>query len=375
MFRTRVRQSHAWRLVCALSLLTLTGSLHAQESESLLVERQAETPDEIAAVLDYWTDDAMVKAQPLIEEVEEGTPAPIAKFGDASIEVRLPSGGGTSGTVDPKLDGADLPVEASPDFGTFPFSFTRYRLFPDINLVYTTFPYSTIGKLFFTIPGRGNYVCSASSVNSNNRSVVWTAGHCVFTRGVGWHTNFVFVPARRSFANPFGLWTARQAWTLVGWTNGFFEYDMGALVMNRGGTANLHIGNAVGWLGFLANAARQQHWHLHGYPAAPRNLPTTPPGPQFDGEHHELCAATWSTNDMGWNGPQTIGVGCDKTGGTSGGPWTVDFNSVGGFTNMLNGNNSYRYGGGPPNSLRLYGPYFTTGAINLRNAAQAVFVP
>jgi hypothetical protein len=39
----------------------------------------------------------------------------------------------------------------------------------------------------------------------------------------------------------------------------------------------------------------------------------------------------------------------------------------------VNGNISYRYGGpNPPENLKLFGPYFTTGAVNLRNAAQAV---
>ena len=46
-----------------------------------------------------------------------------------------------------------------------------------------------------------------------------------------------------------------------------------------------------------------------------------------------------------------------------------------GATNLLNGNNSSRYGGGYPNTLKLYSPYFTTAAINLRNFTQAVSVP
>jgi hypothetical protein len=72
----------------------------------------------------------------------------------------------------------------------------------------------------------------------------------------------------------------------------------------------------------------------------------------------------------------TIGVGCDKIGGTSGGPWVIVLSSFGGATNFLNGNNSYRYTGpNPPANLRLYSPYFTTGAVNLRDAAQAIVVP
>ena len=70
--------------------------------------------------------------------------------------------------------------------------------------------------------------------------------------------------------------------------------------------------------------------------------------------------------------PATIGVGCDQTGGTSGGPWLVNFSGFAGLTNLVNGNNSYKYNNLP---LNLYGPYFTTGASNVRDAAQSVFVP
>jgi V8-like Glu-specific endopeptidase len=377
-----------------LALLASAPGLKAQGTtvDEPLAQPQAASDQEIAAVLTYWTPDVLASALPAPAPDLSDTSRPVPNLPGSTIEVRLPSTGPATGnptptpTTPPTFDpGAfkqaardtepDL-AGAEDDFGTFPFSFTRYRLFPDNVPTYTTFPHVTVGKLFFVIPGRGNFVCSASSLNSNNLSVVWTAGHCVFTRGIGWHNNFLFVPARRAGANPLGVWTTRMAWTLVGWTNGWLEYDMGALVANRGGLFNQRIVTAVGGLGFMANASRQQHWHLQGYPAAPRPLfPATPPGAQFDGEHQELCAATWAVNDLGANGPQTMGVGCDKTGGTSGGPWTVDFNSAAGPSNYLNSNNSYRYLGGAPNFLRLYGPYFTTGAINLRNAAQAVPVP
>jgi V8-like Glu-specific endopeptidase len=210
---------------------------------------------------------------------------------------------------------------------------------------------------------------------------VWTAGHCVATPGVGFHTNFSFAPARRLANNPFGLWTPKAAdgvWTVAGWLNsGLFNYDHGALVMKP--NSGIKIGNRVGFLGFAANVSRLQHWHLHGYPQAARNLAQTPPGAQFDGVHHEICAAAWATDDQPGTAddPPTIGVGCDQTGGTSGGPWVIDLSSVSGSaTNLLNGNNSYRYDGpNPPENLKLFSPYFSQGAINLRNSAQTVPVP
>jgi hypothetical protein len=157
------------------------------------------------------------------------------------------------------------------------------------------------------------------------------------------------------------------------------------LIMARNTTTGLTVGETVGMLGFMANAAREQHWHLHGYPAGRHAPPSV--DPQFTGFHHEICASTWAVNDQptGTPGtdPPTIGLGCDQTGGTSGGPWIVDLNSLavsssGGAPvalNLLNGNNSYRYSGGPPNTQRLYGPYFGVGAMVLRQFAENFDVP
>jgi hypothetical protein len=44
-------------------------------------------------------------------------------------------------------------------------------------------PATTTGKVFFTTTGNGqmeNWVCSASTVNSNGKDAVITAGHCVY---------------------------------------------------------------------------------------------------------------------------------------------------------------------------------------------------
>jgi hypothetical protein len=180
----------------------------------------------------------------------------------------------------------------------------------------------------------------------------------VNTPGVGFHTNFVFAPARHEGVNPFETWAANTLGTLNGWANAeLLEFDHGGAFMNPGGPGpgNLQVG-VLGSLGFLANAPREQHWHARGYPAAA----------PFDGEHHHTCAATWAVNDQPSGDsafPQTIGIGCDMTGGSSGGPWIVDFSGEAGATNLLNGNVSYGYIGVPD---KQYGPYFGDGAINLR---------
>jgi len=298
------------------------------------------------------------------------------------------AGGRAAPTRRVVLQSAVVGDQIEPTAGVFPFSFTRYRLFPNTDAEYRTYPYRTVGKLFFNI-GTEPFVCSASVVTSFNFSVVWTAGHCVYTPGTGFHNNFLFAPAFRRVGvtpvSPFGDWTTRNVLVLGAWASGLLEYDHGVLVMNRSPTTGLTIGETVGMLGFMANAPREQHWHLHGYPQGPHSPPSV--DPQFTGFHHEICAAQYAANDqptgMAGIDPPTMGVGCDLTGGASGGPWVVNLNALavstsGGMPvalNLLNGNNSYRYLGGGPNSQRLYGPYFSAGAMVLRQAAEVIDVP
>jgi len=340
-----------------------------------------------AQVQAYWTAERMLRAKPMPLPILSGGPNPSVAGGAAApAGPMVLAGSGAPGSARGNdLAGAQAEaalVQASgpsPQFAAGTFAYTRFRLFKNTNAQYKTFPYSAAGQLFFTIPGQGDFICSGSSINSTNNSVIWTAGHCVNTPGTGFHTNFLFQPGRREGSAPFGSWTVKQAFTTNQWANtGQFEFDHGALVARLGGTSNNKLGVAVGFLGFLANASRLQQWSLHGWPAAPRILNQTPPGAQFDGLHHEIChSAFGATDDPSVNGGALAnGVGCDKTGGTSGGPWIVDFSGVGGATNFVNGNNSYRYTGpNPPENLKLFSPHFEAAAVNLRNAAQAVPVP
>ena len=72
-------------------------------------------------------------------------------------------------------------------------------------------------------PDGTDWVCSATLVDSANRSVVWTAGHCVHSgRGARPTRTFAFVPAFRPHAAggpaPFGLWPATHWGAAVSWT-------------------------------------------------------------------------------------------------------------------------------------------------------------
>jgi hypothetical protein len=210
---------------------------------------------------------------------------------------------------------------------------------------YTTYPASTHGKVFFTLGGV-NYVCSGTAVNSSNRSVVWTAGHCVNEGPGAYATNWAFVPAYRDGSRPFGTWTARALVTSSAWANqGDISYDVAGAVMNTSGASALT--DVVGGRGIAFNYNRNQFFTSFGYPAAP----------PFTGQRLWVCESNLLTSDP-TTSPQTMGIGCDMTGGSSGGGWIV-----GGAVHSLN---SYGY---RTQKNVMYGPYQGSVAQSVYNTA------
>jgi V8-like Glu-specific endopeptidase len=215
---------------------------------------------------------------------------------------------------------------------------------------YTTYPYITIGKLFFKQNGN-SYVASASSIGNN---AIWTAGHCVHVgnnQPTGWSTNMVFVPGYKDGAAPRGQFSARQLacrtnWYQHGNPGGLFE-DMGVAILNplNGKT----LSQVVGWLGFAWNFPRNQVWTSLGYPAAP----------PFNGNRMFQDTAAYANDGSVPGSPAPIGIGCSMTGGCSGGPWVMGFGS----NNYVNGHNSYRPNNQP---LEIYSPYFGDNAHSLK---------
>jgi hypothetical protein len=212
-------------------------------------------------------------------------------------------------------------------------------------------PYpSAEGKVFFTDSGV-NYVCSGSALLSTNESVVWTAGHCVNDGPGDFHTNFMFVPAYRDGAAPYGRFAAPTLLTTSGWRNsGEFGVDLGAAVVgtNESGQS---LTDAVAELPAVFNSPRQQNYRVYGYPAARK----------FSGQRMYVCntAPTWTDSSAT---PATMGVPCDMTGGSSGGGWVAG-TGTGAVASVV----SYGY-----SSLKnvLFGPHQETEALQLYTAAQ-----
>ena len=224
---------------------------------------------------------------------------------------------------------------------TATYPYTSFEVQPP----YTAFPASTNGKVFFTEKGV-DYVCSGTALTSGNHSVVWTAGHCVNEGPGAFVTNWSFVPAYRDGARPLGTWTARDLLTTTQWqSTGDFSYDLGAAVVNTNGASTLT--DVTGGRGIAFNYDANQHYVSYGYPAAK----------PFNGQRLWACDAQLGTRDTSL-APPSMGIGCNMTGGSSGGGWIVgnDVYSV----------NSYHY-----TQVRdvMYGPYQGSVAQDLFNRA------
>ncbi len=243
----------------------------------------------------------------------------------------------------------DIAPQAADGYA-YPAPFTRYPVNSNWQM-HRYFPFTAIGKLFFRIPGEpGLWTCSGAV---GHQRVVWTAGHCVYTHGRGWHTNMLFIPAYKNYGDlrePFGRFTVTAMVTLVGWRQSENSaYDIAIVrVADKDGK---RLFEYTGHLGFQYNQPAERHFHVFGYP-----------GNIVEGRFLFVCAASTAMLDP-LNGPDPIGIGCDMRHGSSGGPWVVTYRPYGsGNNNFINSVVSYGYNDRP---LQFFGPYFGEGAKNL----------
>jgi V8-like Glu-specific endopeptidase len=202
------------------------------------------------------------------------------------------------------------------------------------------------GVIFF-IAGGYPARCSGTSVQAPNRSLVFTAGHCVDDGGGphNWSDRFwIFVPGYRYGQRPFGVFPAQRIDATREWVSrGSEDADVGAAVVGRNESGEL-LQDAVGGDRVAWNLPARQRFEVHGYPAAP----------PFNGETQRRCV---DTPFLGHDllsfiepGPLNLAVSCNVTGGASGGGWTID-------GNVLDGVTDYGY---PEDPLTDFGSYFGT---------------
>ncbi len=196
--------------------------------------------------------------------------------------------------------------------------------------------------------------CSGTAVAAGNESLVFTAGHCVFDEGSWSSRHWVFVPAYRYGERPFGTFIARWLGTTPDWHKAENDnYDVGVAVVSRNERGQT-LAAAVGGAEIAWGLPPSQSFSVYGYPVAR----------PFNGSTLHVCrntpylghdAEAWYTP-----GPLQLGVRCLISGGSSGGGWMIDGNT-------LNGVTSNGYWDDPATD---YGPYFGRDVARLYATAK-----
>ncbi|GAA0408067.1 peptidase [Microbispora corallina] len=195
----------------------------------------------------------------------------------------------------------------------------------------------TVGRVFFTI-GNDLYSCSASSIQSQYRNLVATAGHCVYDLDGNGATvkRWIFIPGYYDGKAPWGIYVGKQAFT---------HYDFDVYEDGDRDYAFVTVYNGIGWdhekkvwvdLGALGKNVGGQGLAYNQKVGAPVFVFGYPAAPHDDGDY------VWSGEKLKWcygkpffpvaeasvKVEEQIGLKCAMTGGSSGGPWILKYSSA-----------------------------------------------
>lgn len=325
-----------------LSVVVPQASAAPTHEPNVPVTSSSTLSTQAAATTKYWTAARMASAKP-IDKVAPKTNPTAAPAQSQGVSVGAPA------SVAPSLPKAALPTLVPK------LTYTTGA----VPRPYTNFPDRLNGKVFFTQGGL-NYVCSGTVVNSTNKDMIDTAGHCV-SDGVGhFHTNWAFVPAYSSSVRgqqPYGIWPARNLNTMTEWhVYSNLKEDLG--YANLQTVSGRHIVNYLGGQGTAWNQFLPTIYEF-GYPqAAPYN--------GFDQRLTVSRITAFDDPYQGRYGPLTIKINSTQTGGTSGGGWLISLSTTTGL-GWVNSHSSYRYSN---NASTLYGPYYGRDSLSLYNATR-----
>jgi V8-like Glu-specific endopeptidase len=195
----------------------------------------------------------------------------------------------------------------------------------------------TIGALFFR-NGSGDHYCTASVIDSRRRNLLITAAHCIHGgKGRGYASQVAFVPRYDGGRRPYGIWTAKMLIVKWGWIHySDPDLDFGFVAVNP--QHGHEIANVVGSNRLASDQGFGHTVNVAGYPAGK--------------DHAIYCRGTAKKQAR-----YQLRFDCAGfTGGTSGSPWLLSYNSKTktGYTNGVIG--GYQRGG--KYAYISYSPYF-----------------
>lgn len=307
---------------------------------------QAEATAPLGSGSGYWSAERMKNAQPYpLPEFSAQLDQPRQSL-EQQASTRTP---GWAPSRAP--DGANLPVVNSAPVTNSGLGVPGNTDFAGAGYA-TQFPYSAIGKVFFTIDGM-DYSCSGAAIGEN---AVWTAGHCLSNGKNLFHTNWIFIPAYRNGGSPYpGPWEAVYMLVPTSFHSNFdLGADYGIAIVKP--VAGRTLRQTVGALGFAWNLPTQRSPVLAaGYPS-----------PYYGGRKLVQTYAAVTMLSSAYQ-PPTIGIVSKLKSGSSGGPFISDV-AVGmaGQANFLSGNISFQRIGFP----YVFSPNLLDAARQLWGCAQ-----
>lgn len=375
-----MRKQTAWRvLVALLCVLSVLPSVPAQaqeggrtfipligvqptltDSDSVLAASEAE----VAATEAFWTREARRAATPTemtvtAEEVAAAEAADAAADQNAQALGRpgVALGGMPAAGAD-EAARRDFPNEwaAAAQADAEAAEAAAPAVVDGTNGVYTTYdgniytqfwqyyPYRTVGVLYYRSWDGFSRWCSASVISGNN--IIVTAAHCLYdTYANRWHGSFLFVPAERNLAAPYGSFSWSSARIAPGYANAAthgtgIRYDIG-LISLRTNSVGRTVTSYTGWLGRSWNWDYVQSETLVAYASNWRSG-------YFTAINH--CESFYWSTDL---------VACGSNlSGPGGGPYIRGFWPYAAANNWVNGVHSWSTGLG-----RNYHARFTSANI------------
>jgi hypothetical protein len=216
---------------------------------------------------------------------------------------------------------------------------------------------SRSGRILFS-SGGSDWICSGSVVSdglNNSRSVILTAGHCVFDGADGWSYNFLYMPNFDAEPNydcatrNLGCWRATQLAANADFVpDGFgtdetvaVDYGFAEVGLRLNGNTELDVLYGGYTLKTASLPALNATQYAFGYPAEGR----------YKGKDLIYCKGPTINDPYGAN---TTGIGCNMNGGSSGGPRLADTTAPENGSGALASVNSYGYSG----LTYMFGPKF-----------------
>jgi V8-like Glu-specific endopeptidase len=242
----------------------------------------------------------------------------------------LTPGGEGDGREDPvrlavPQTGAEDELPAPPEFGTSGQPYTT--TLEDLS---KADPQRRAGKIFFKNGGE-TFVCSGALIN---RGLILTAAHCVAQFGARrFFDNWRFVPGYRNGAAPYGEWRTQSAYVPNSYYDGSAfctvtgvtcENDVAILVAEpKGGD---YPGQRVGWFGYGTNG--------FGFTPLGQALVTQLGYPTSLNRGQRMIRTDSQGGVDGSLADNTI-IGSLQTGGSSGGPWIINFGDAASLSDGL----------------------------------------